>query len=215
MKYKAVIFDLDGTLLDTLADIRSSLNQSLRRFGLREQTPEEVRAHVGNGSGRLVELSIPDGHENPVYDALLADYGAWYEAHCRVETRPYPGVVGLMRRLGEAGAFCAVVSNKPDAAVKTLCAEFFAGLAADAVGERPGIRRKPAPDTVLAALEELGTDRSDAVYVGDSEVDIMTARSAGIPCISVTWGFRTYRQLAEAGGEAFAADADELMALLQ
>lgn len=151
MKYRAVLFDLDGTLLATLDDIRDSLNHTLSLYGFPEQSEAQVRAHVGNGSGRLVELSLPRGTDEPAYADVLHDYNAWYTAHCRVRTRPYPGVTDLMERLGRAGVRCAVVSNKPDSAVKPLCAEFFGALSAAAVGERPGVRRKPAPDTLLPA----------------------------------------------------------------
>ena len=215
MSFRFVIFDLDGTLLSTLDDIRDSLNHTLALYGLRLQTSDEVRAHVGNGSGRLVELSIPDGAANPLFADLLRDYNAWYTAHCRIKTRPYDGVEALVDELRESGIQCAIVSNKPDAAVKSLAADLFPGRMAVAVGDSRDVRRKPAPDTVLKALAQLGAEKCDAVYVGDSEVDIATAANAGLPCISVTWGFRTREQLIAAGAKALADTADEVKALIR
>lgn len=214
MNYKIAIFDLDGTLLDTLADLSSSLNRSLREFGFAEQTADEVRAHVGNGSAKLLELSVPGGKSNPQYGSILSFYGSWYDKHCRIETKPYPGIIELLRRLKNDGVLCCVVSNKPDAAVKALCAHFFSGLVSAAAGERQGILRKPSPDALTAVLAELGADRRRAVYIGDSEVDIETASNADMPCISVTWGFRSRSQLEKAGAVSFAGSADELYKLI-
>ncbi len=214
MSYHYVIFDLDGTLLSTLSDIRASLNHTLALYGLRLQTEAEVRAHVGNGSGRLVELSIPGGREHPRYGDILRDYNAWYTAHCRIETRPYDGVPELVDHLLSAGRRCAIVSNKPDAAVKSLAAELFPGRMDVAVGDSPEMRRKPAPDTVRKALELLGAEERDAVYVGDSEVDVATAGNAGLACISVTWGFRTREQLLAAGARTLADTPEQVLSLI-
>ena len=158
-----------------------------------------------------MELSVPTGTDGALFETLLAEYNADYAAHCRIETAPYPGVDALLRQLHAQGRKLAIVSNKPDEAVRALRAEFFAGTISIAVG---GIRRKPAPDTLLAAMAQLGADPASTVYVGDSEVDIATARAAGLPCISVLWGFRDRDALEQAGAQQFAADADELARLL-
>ncbi|MEG1633220.1 MAG: HAD family hydrolase [Oscillospiraceae bacterium] len=214
MSCDTVVFDLDGTLLDTLDDLCDSLNHVLLTHALPAQTRDEVMSHVGNGSARLVELSLQNGREHPLFDEVLRDYGAWYAAHCRLRTAPYPGISALLRRLSAEGIRCAVVSNKPDGAVKSLCADFFPGLLSAAIGERPGIKRKPAPDTLLSAMAELKALPSRTVYVGDSEVDIATAKNAGVRCVSVLWGFRTARQLTAAGATAAASDTHELYSLL-
>lgn len=214
MHYTSILFDLDGTLLDTLGDLTAAMNRTLTRHGLPERTRQQMRAALGNGARRLMELSVPDGTDGALFETLLAEYNADYAAHCRIETAPYPGVDALLRQLHAQGRKLAIVSNKPDEAVRALRAEFFAGTISIAVGEKTGIRRKPAPDTLLAAMAQLGADPASTVYVGDSEVDIATARAAGLPCISVLWGFRDRDLLEQAGAQQFAADAGELARLL-
>jgi len=215
MKYKFIIFDLDGTLLYTLDDIRDSLNHTLRRFGLPEKTPDEVRASLGNGSARLVELNVPGGRENPEYEAAFAEYSAWYPRHALLKTRPYPGIPALLETLAAAGTKTAIVSNKPDAAVRDLDAHFFSGLTAAAVGEKTGTRRKPAPDLVLEAMSALGAAGADTVYVGDSEVDIATAQNVGIDCIAVAWGYRSVAELRAADASVIVSDTAELLRALE
>ena len=161
-----------------------------------------------------MELCAPEGIDRALFETLLAEYNADYAAHCRIETAPYPGVDALLRQLHAQGRKLAIVSNKPDEAVRALRAEFFADTVPIAVGEKQGIRRKPAPDTLLTAMAQLGAERTSTVYVGDSEVDIATARAAGLPCISVLWGFRDRDLLEQAGAQQFAADAGELASLL-
>ena len=214
MHYTSVLFDLDGTLLDTLGDLTAAMNRTLTRHGLPERTHRQVRAALGNGARRLMELSVPAGTDGALFETLLAEYNADYAAHCRIETAPYPGVDALLRQLHAQGRKLAIVSNKPDEAVRALRTEFFADTVPIAVGEKQGIRRKPAPDTLLAAMAQLGAERTNTVYVGDSEVDIATARAAGLPCISVLWGFRDRSLLESAGAQQFAADVDELARLL-
>ncbi len=214
MHYTSVLFDLDGTLLDTLGDLTAAMNRTLTRHGLPERTRQQMRAALGNGARRLMELSVPAGTDGALFETLLAEYNADYAAHCRIETAPYPGVDALLRQLHAQGRKLAIVSNKPDEAVRALRADFFAGTISIAVGEKTGIRRKPAPDTLLAAMAQLGADAASTVYVGDSEVDIATARAAGLPCISVLWGFRDRDLLEQAGAQQFAADAGELARLL-
>lgn len=214
MHYTSVLFDLDGTLLDTLGDLTAAMNRTLTRHGLPERTRQQMRAALGNGARRLMELSVPAGTDGALFETLLAEYNADYAAHCRIETAPYPGVDALLRQLHAQGRKLAIVSNKPDKAVRALRAEFFADTVPIAVGEKTGIRRKPAPDTLLTAMAQLGAERTSTVYVGDSEVDIATARAAGLPCISVLWGFRDRDLLEQAGAQQFAADAGELAKLL-
>lgn len=196
-----VIFDLDGTLLNTLEDLTDSVNHAMEKFGFPVHTIEEIRSFVGNGAPRLIERSIPQGKENPSYDAVLAAFKEHYAAHCEDKTNPYEGIMPLLSQLQDKGYRMAVVSNKFDGAVKRLCEKYFGGYIEVAIGESADVKRKPAPDTVYRALRELSCDASRAVYVGDSEVDIQTAKNASLPCISVTWGFRTGEQLRDAGAE--------------
>lgn len=190
-----VIFDLDGTLLDTLEDLTDSVNHAMAAFGFPLHTIDEVRTFVGNGAPKLLERSIPRGLENPDYEAALAAFKAHYAAHCEDKTKPYDGVPEMLAELKRQGYHMAVVSNKFDGAVKKLCKKYFGEFIAVSIGESAEVKRKPAPDTVYRALRELGCDASRAVYVGDSEVDIRTAKNASLPCISVTWGFRTEEKL--------------------
>lgn len=196
-----IIFDLDGTLLDTLEDLTDSVNYAMEKFGFPLHTIEEIRSFVGNGAPKLIERSIPQGKENPSYDAVLAAFKEHYAAHCEDKTNPYAGIMELLAKLKDKGYRMAVVSNKFDGAVKRLCKKYFGGYLEAAIGESADVKRKPAPDTVYRALRELSCDNSRAVYVGDSEVDIQTAKNASLPCISVTWGFRTAGQLKAAGAD--------------
>ena len=213
MKYKAILFDLDGTLLDTLEDMADALNRTMDRFALPHRSLREVRSFVGNGARRLVELAA--GAEGTRLEEILAVYKEDYDRNYLIKTAPYPGIMALLDRLHEAGCLVGIVSNKPDSTVQSLSDALFEGKADISVGEKAGIRRKPAPDTVLAAMEALGVTKEETVYVGDSEVDVMTAREAGVPCISVTWGFRDRDVLEEAGAETFADTCDALWQLLQ
>ena len=183
MKYKTILFDMDGTVLYTLPDLCDSVNYSLAQFGYAPITIEQTRRYVGNASRRLIEQAAPDADSETV-DRILEFYKPWYAAHCSVKTRPYDGIPELLRRLHDAGHRLAIVSNKPDESVKELAEKFFPGVLETAVGESAGVRRKPWPDTAEAALKLMGEGKDSAVYVGDSEVDIQTARNAGMPCIS-------------------------------
>ena len=218
-KYETVVFDLDGTLLNTLEDLADATNYALRTMQMPERTIGEVRAFVGNGVRRLMELSVPSGTDSALFETLLAEYNADYAAHCRIETAPYPGVAALLRTLHTQGRKLAIVSNKPDEAVRALRADFFADAVQIAVGETaafvlPFVQSFLPPDMLLAAMEQLGADPDKTVFVGDSEVDIATARAADLPCISVLWGFRDRDVLEQAGAQQFAADAGELARLL-
>ncbi len=214
MKYRAVVFDMDGTILDTLEDMRRSVNAALAAEGFPPRTLDEVRRFVGNGNRRLVERAVPAGTGPDAVERVFHGFHAHYRVHCADHIRIYPGILELLRRLRAAGVRTAVVSNKADYAVQALADECFPGLFDAAAGEKDGVRRKPAPDGVLAVLAALGVPPSEAVYVGDSEVDIETARNAGLPCISVTWGFRPEAYLIGQGAERTAGTADELAALL-
>ena len=209
MKYKAVLFDMDGTLLDTLADMAAAVNHILSVHGYPLRTEEEVRAFVGNGARKLMERALPPDVTGDAFEALLEEYRQWYEAHACVKTAPYPGVPAVLAALHRAGVRCAVVSNKPDGATRELAARFFPGL--PAFGQQDGIPAKPAPDMVYHALAELGVEASAAAYVGDSEVDVALARNAGLPLVAVSWGFRGREALEEAGAELVVDDAATLL----
>lgn len=192
MRYQTYIFDLDGTLLDTLGDLAASVNYALRTHGMPEHSVDDVRRFVGNGVRKLMERAVPDGAQNPHFDAAFTTFRQYYMAHSFDTTRPYEGIPEALEALKARGCRLAVVSNKMMAATQTLCRHFFPDTIAVAIGEdeAAGICKKPAPDTVIAALNALGVGKDNAVYVGDSDVDIQTACNSGIPCISVLWGFR-------------------------
>lgn len=213
-KYEAVIFDLDGTLLDTLEDLKDSVNYALEKAGMPLRSLEEVRASVGNGAKRLMELVIPNGEENPEFDRIMEDFKTYYALHCNDKTAPYPHIMELLAELKKRGYKMAVVSNKFYGAVQELKKLYFDEYIETAIGEKEGIRRKPAPDTVIEALRELGIDKEKAVYVGDSEVDIATARNTGMDCIAVAWGFRTREEQERAGGRVFADEPFDILELV-
>lgn len=212
---KAVIFDMDGTLLDTLEDLYRSANAALCRYGFAERTFEEIRQFVGNGAVNLMRKAVPDGEMNPHFEDCLWSFREHYGAHLNDHTRPYDGIPELLRKLSEEGVLMAIVSNKPDFAVRALNEKYFGGLIQTAIGESEGVRRKPAPDTVEQAAKELGVRMEDCIYVGDSEVDLLTAENCQIPCVSVTWGFRSRELLRELGAKRMAADAEELYQVLR
>ena len=214
MRKQLVIFDLDGTLLDTLDDLADAVNWALKQEQLPRRTREEVRAFVGNGIRNLIERAVPAGTEAAQTDRVFAGFKARYAGHCADKTRPYPGILELLARLRAEGIRTAVVSNKADFAVQTLCRDYFPGLVDCAVGERAGIPKKPAPGSVQEVLRALKISREQAVYVGDSEVDVVTARNAGMDGILVLWGFRDRQTLERAGAKTFAATAEELCAAL-
>lgn len=197
--YQLAIFDLDGTLLDTLADLRQGLNYALATQGFAPRTLPEVRAFVGNGIRKLIERAVPAGTGEAQIDAVFEAFHPYYAVHCVDFTKPYPGILNLLRKLQADGVVSAVVSNKPDYAVKTLSEQYFPGLLATSAGAKDGVRKKPCPDSVFAVVQQLGAEALRAVYIGDSEVDIETARNAGLPCISVSWGFRDRNVLVSAG----------------
>lgn len=204
-----ILFDLDGTLLDTLEDLTDATNAALRHFGCPERTLPEVRSFVGNGAQNQIRMSLPGREDDPELDAVLAWYRDFYSSNCQHKTAPYPGVMAALQALGREYPI-AIVSNKPDVAVKTLCAQYFPGIYA--LGEAADCPRKPAPDMVFKAMEAIGVEK--CIYVGDSEVDIRTAQNAQVPCVCVLWGFRDRPELEEAGGTYFCESAEALPALI-
>ena len=199
MRLEAIIFDLDGTLLDTLADLRAALNHALNAKGLPLRTLEQVRHDVGNGVRVLIERSV-EGASPQLIDELFDIFRPYYAQHASDHTAPYEGILPMLEEVRKRGLRSAIVSNKPDAQVRLLHQRFFAQLIDTAIGEQqPLVRRKPAPDMVNMALRRLGVDRAQAVYVGDSEVDVQTALAAHLPCIACAWGFRGRQLLEQAG----------------
>jgi len=213
MTYKVYIFDLDGTLLDTLGDLAAAVNYALRTHGMPEHSIDDVRRFVGNGVRKLMERAIPDGAANPQFDETFATFRQYYMTHSLDTTRPYEGIPETLAVLKERGCRLAVVSNKMMAATQELCQHFFPDTIEVAIGENEaeGIRKKPAPDTVFAALRQLGVGEEWAVYVGDSDVDLETARQSGLPCISVLWGFRDRDFLIKHGAKTFISAPQELL----
>lgn len=211
---EAVVFDLDGTLLDTLEDLTDSVNAALREYGCEEKTVDQVRAYVGNGIKNLMIRSVSQGEAHPDFDGIFEAFRKHYKRNCRNKTKPYPGIMDLLRALKADGKKLAIVSNKADFAVKELNKYYFGEFQMTAIGEQKGVARKPAPDSVFAALEELSVPAGRAVYVGDSDVDIKTALHAGLPCISVLWGFRDREFLEENGAQFIAEDTAGLSELL-
>ena len=210
MKYRLAIFDLDGTILDTLEDLADSLNYALSKAGYSTRRLEEVRAFVGNGLLSLVRLALPEGSSEEVAQSVLQELKAYYKVHCADKTKPYPEIMELLYALKDAGLKLAVVSNKADYAVQILCEQYFEKIFDLTVGEREGVAKKPAPDAVFAVLDELEIEKSKAVYVGDSEVDILTGRNAEMDCILVDWGFRDASVLREQGADVIVSSVAAL-----
>ncbi len=205
---KLIIFDLDGTLLDTLDDLCDSVNYVLEKNGFATRTRDEVRSFLGSGAEYLIRKSLPEDKLDEAFDTCFAEYKAYYKTHSQIKTKPYDGVLPLLKFLREKGYYLAVVSNKPHFAVEILCRDYFGDLMTVCTGEREGVARKPAPDAIFALMKEL--DCQNAIFVGDSEVDVMTAKNANIPSVIMTWGFRDREQLADAGAVNLADNAIEL-----
>ena len=214
MAYRAAIFDMDGTILNTLDDLAASTNAALAAYGMPGRTTDEVRQFVGNGIANLIRRAVPEGTDEALQRQVYDTFCAHYAAHSADRTSPYPGIPQLLDELRQRGVALAVVSNKGDFAVQTLVRQYFPGLFDYAVGEREGIRRKPAPDTVLAALEALGVSADEAVYVGDSEVDVETAANAKTACVCVSWGYRSAAALKAAGAKTIVDTTEELAGTL-
>jgi phosphoglycolate phosphatase len=214
MKYNTVIFDLDGTLLNTLDDLRDSLNDILSKKGYETRSIEDVRRFVGNGVRNLVRLSVPETCSDDEVTLILDDFKEHYKHNMQNKTRPYNGIMELLLDLNRYNYKIGIVSNKFDSAVKSLAKTYFGDLIPVAIGETETVRRKPAPDSIFKAVKELGSELSDAVLVGDSETDVRTAKNAGIPCIGVTWGFRCREVLREEGADYLIDTPKELLTLI-
>ena len=214
MPYQTVVFDLDGTLLDTLEDLYRAANAALESHSLPRRSRDEVRLFVGNGVEMLIRRAVPAGTDEETTLAVLADFKTTYAAICEDHTRPYDGILAVLAALREKGIRVAVVSNKFDAATKALCAEYFGELVEVAIGERTGVRKKPAPDTLWMAIKELGVSPTETLYVGDADTDILTAKAAGVECASVTWGFRDRDFLVSHGANLLVDTPHALLSLI-
>lgn len=214
MKYKLAIFDLDGTILDTLDDLTSSVNFALEQCDYPKRSKDEIRRFLGNGAQVLLTKSVPKGSGAEDIAHALEIFKKHYGVHCNDLTSPYPGIPQLFTDLRRAGCRVAVVSNKPDYAVQILCQRHFPAMLDAFTGQRSDVRKKPAPDSINHVLDKLSIDRNDSVYIGDSEVDIDTARNAEMDCISVDWGFRDHDFLINAGATTIASSVDKLKELL-
>ena len=215
MKYNSVVFDLDGTLLDTLGDLRDSVNFALEKNNLPKRTTEEIRSFVGNGIRLLIERSVPENTPIEITDKCFSEFKEYYKDHSAILTKAYDGVIDLLTTLKEKGVKIAVVSNKADFAVKTLMEDYFKYLYDCAYGERAGFMRKPAPDGVFAAINEMGADVKDTVYIGDSEVDVETSKNAKLPCIAVTWGFRDKKVLESLNPEYIVDSTSDILRIIE
>lgn len=215
MKYNSVVFDLDGTLLDTLGDLRDSVNFTLEKNGLPKRTTEEIRSFVGNGIRLLIERSVPENTPSEITDQCFSDFKEYYKDHSAILTKAYDGIIDLMNELKSKGVKIAVVSNKADFAVKTLMEDYFSGLYDCAYGERAGVPRKPEPDSVFGAISEMGADAENTVYIGDSEVDVETSKNAKLPCIAVTWGFRDKEVLEGLSPEYIADSPRDILRIIE
>lgn len=211
MRYDTIIFDLDGTLLNTLEDLSDSINDVLAKRGYPTKTLKEIRSFVGNGVKRLMRLSVPDYCTEEEVDLCLSEFKEHYQQNMRNKTRPYNGIMELLLDLQRYNYKLAIVSNKFDSAVKDLSNEFFGKLIPVAIGESATIKRKPAPDSVFQAISELGSDIHKTIFIGDSETDVQTASNAGIPCVGVTWGFRNREVLNKAGAKYIIDTPKELL----
>ena len=214
MSYKAVLFDMDGTLLDTLEDLCDSTNHALAQMGYPLRGIEEIRRFIGNGAEKQIRRAVPEGTSEGKIMETLAAFRAYYQDHCQIKTKVYDGLLDVLSELKEKGVKMAVVSNKPDAAVKKLSREYFGDRLDYAIGPSDGVRCKPYPDMAEEALKSLGVEKKDAVFVGDSEVDVQTGLNAGLDVIAVSWGFRSREVVIEAGASKIADNASELEKLI-
>ena len=209
--YKAVLFDMDGTVLDTVGDLTDAINVSLEKFGFPARSQEEVKSFLGKGPAHFVNCAVPEGTDAATKQQVLAFYEPYYDSHCQIRTAPYPGIMELLKTLKARGIRLAVISNKQEPAVKALAEQHFDGLLELAVGTSPRIRCKPDPSAVLAAMAELGVEKSETLYVGDMDVDLNTARNAGIDCVGVSWGFLGRKKLEALGAEHIVDNTEQLL----
>lgn len=215
MKYKAAIFDMDGTILNTLEDLCDTMNYCLEKYHMPERTIDEIRSFVGNGIRKLVERAVAEDTDSKQIDEIFAVFLDYYKDHCAIKTRPYDGIAEVIRKLKENGIKTAVVSNKADAAVKDLCDDYFPGLFDFSVGDKEGQRRKPYPDGVFSVMEHFGMTGEDVVYIGDSDVDYQTARNADVDVIMVGWGFRSEEFLKSIGVQKVIHKPEEIAEILE
>lgn len=213
-KYTTVVFDMDGTVLNTLDDLTESVNYALSKFDMPLKTKKEVRSFLGNGNLRLMQLSVPNGNDNAKFEEVYDCFKEYYVVHCNDKSKPYDGILELMKDLENKGYKMAIVSNKYDEAVKELNSKYFAKYVSVAVGDREGKKKKPAPDLVEVALEELGSSKAESIYIGDSEVDMATAKNSNLDCITVTWGFRDKDYLIENGATIIADKPEDISNIL-
>jgi len=214
MRYKLAVFDMDGTILNTLEDLADSTNYALKANGLPERTIDEVRRFVGNGIRLLIERAVPTDTDKKLTDQVFDTFKEYYKTHCAVKTRPYDGIKDVLLELRKAGCLTAVVSNKADFAVQDLCKDYFDNLFDFAIGEREGIKKKPAPDSVFEVLSKLNVEKDNAVYIGDSDVDFATSVNAGMDVIMVGWGFRDEEFLREKGAKRIIKQPSEILDII-
>ncbi len=215
MRYQTIIFDLDGTLLNTLDDLAVATNFALAQQLLPPRSTDEVRRFIGNGIRRLIERAVPPATPQAVQEAVFASFNAYYREHCADNTRPYDGTLQLLQELRHAGCKTAIVSNKADYGVQALAAQYFAGCLDAACGERTGIARKPAPDMLLAVMQQLGATPATTIYIGDSDTDLETAKNAGVDCIGACWGFRGRAFLKQHGAKLLADSISDVWEIVK
>lgn len=215
MKYTTIIFDLDGTLLNTLADLAAATNHALAEHKLPQRTTDEVRRFVGNGIRKLIERAVPADTPAKLHEEVFASFNRYYKQHCADSTRPYEGVPQLLQQLRAAGCRTAIVSNKADYGVQTLAKQYFDGQLDAACGERAGIAKKPAPDMLLAIMRQLKAEPASTIYIGDSDTDLDTARNAGVACIGACWGFRGRAFLEAHGAKLLAENVGDIWELIK
>ena len=215
MKYTTIVFDCDGTLLDTLTDLRNAVNYVLRAHDLPERSVPEVKAALGNGVAHLMRQSVPASISEAEFNTYLDEFKAYYGEHLQDYTAPYPGMLDVLDTLRAKGYKLAIVSNKIQEGITPLNKEYFSDRLPVAIGERPGLQRKPAPDMVLQALKELGSTQSESIYIGDSEVDVATAKNSGLLCIGVTWGFRDEQLHKDLGVKYIARKAEDIVTIIE
>lgn len=214
MHYQTVIFDLDGTLLNTLTDLAAATNYALAQHQLPERTTEEVRWFVGNGIRKLIERAVPSGTPKGIQQEVFVTFNTYYKEHCNDATKTYDGVMELLDKLRANGCQTAIVSNKADYGVQSLAKQYFADKLDAACGERGGIAKKPAPDMLLAIMQRLGANPATTIYIGDSDTDILTAQNAGVVCIGACWGFRGREFLEQHGAKLLAQTPMDVLRFL-
>ena len=212
--YHAIVFDLDGTLLNTLDNITAAVNHTLTAYGMPTRTHSEVRRFVGNGVASLISRAVPDGTDDDTMARVLADFRVYYADHTLDLTAPYDGILPALERLKTAGIKMAIVSNKPDVSVERLREQFFGDYIDVAFGDSPDRPKKPAPDSTFDALARLGVSADEAIFVGDGDADVLTAKNAGMPCVGVTWGFRDAVDLRKAGATLLVDTPEQIIEYL-